>query len=65
MRAVLGSVLINKISSFLASIQIAAAEIIYLTSISNYVTLPLLPPLSFYSLSYLAEATCHLFQDLS
>lgn len=64
-RTVLACVLINKISYFLASIQIAAAEIIYLTSTFSYVTLPLHPPSSLYSLPYFAKATCHLFQDLS
>lgn len=55
-----------KISFFFpASIQIAAAEIIHLTSAFNYVTLPLHPPSPLYSLPYLAEAICHLFQDLS
>lgn len=65
MRAVLACVLINKISSFLASIQIAAAEIIYLTSTFSYVNLPLHPSSPLYSLPYFAKATCHLFQDLS
>lgn len=65
MITVLACVLINKISSFLASIQIAAAETIYLASTFSYVNFPLHPPSPLYSLPYLAKATCHLFQDLS
>jgi len=62
---VLACVLTNKISSFLAFIQIAAAEIIYLTRTFSYVSLPLHPLSSLYSSPHLAKATCHLFQDLS
>lgn len=48
-----------------ASIQIAAAEIIHLTSTFKCVTLPLHPPLPLYFLPYLAKASCNLFQNLS
>lgn len=65
MRIMLACVLFNKISSFLASIQIAAAEIIYLTSTFSYVTFPLHSPSPLYTLPCLAKATCHPFQELS
>lgn len=48
MKAVLACVLVNKISPFLACIQIAIAEIIYLTCNFSYVPLPLHPPSFFF-----------------